>query len=155
VLDGRLAPRRGVPLGREPVAYVLLGLSAILAHVDGELIRGREGRGIAAGFLREGLHLLPSLGEALRGVEVGEPPIALRARALEQGVDVAADEDGRARALRGAGDHDRLAQVELVDLDRGALLRPETHQDVEVALEDAPALLEGDAHRVEFARVPA
>src|SRR5262249_60510420 len=101
------------------------------------------------------LYLLPSLREALRRIEVGQPAVALRACALEHGIDVAADEDGRTRALRGAGDHDGLAQVELVDLDGGALLRPQAHQDVEVTLEDAAALLEGHAHRGELARIPA
>src|SRR6185503_20644776 len=85
----------------------------------------------------------------------GQPAVPHRAGPLQHRVDVAADEDGRPRALHGAGHHHRLPQVELVDLEGDALLGPEAHQDVEVALELPAALLERHAHRVELARVPA
>jgi len=58
-------------------------------------------------------------------------------------------------ALDRARHHDRLAQVELVDLEGDALFGPQAQEDVQVALEDAAALLERHAHGVELARVPA
>src|SRR3989449_9483147 len=154
VLDRRLAPRRDVPLGRQPVAHRRLRLGARDPDEDRELVGAGERSGIAAGLAREAEDLLPRLRVGLRRVEVRQPAVALRRHALEHGVDVAADEDRWPRALHGFRTHDRLAQVELVDLEADAILRPEPREDLEVALEQSPPLLEGDADRVELARVP-
>ncbi len=112
-------------------------------------------RGIAARLAREADDLLPRPPVALRRVEVRQPAVAAGGHAPEHGVDVAADEDGRTRLLDRARAHHGLAQVELVDLEAHALLRPEAGEDVEVALEEPAPLLERHAHRVELARVPA
>src|SRR4030067_388414 len=56
---------------------------------------------------------------------------------------------------RRARHHHGLAQVQLVHLEAHAGLGPEARQDVQVALEEAAALLERHADRVELARVPA
>src|SRR6058998_3065047 len=141
VLDGGLAPRRHVPLGLEPLAHGRLGLGARAPDVDRELVRAGQRLRITARLARERLDLLPRAAVALRRVEIREPTVALRRHTTQDRVDVAADQNRRAWALHGPWPHDRLAQVELVLLERHALLGPQPREDVEVPLEQAAALL--------------
>src|SRR5262249_58968097 len=80
--------------------------------------------------------------EAFCGVVVGEPSIALGGRALEHGIDVPADQNGRARLLHGFWVEHRTAQPEgwivAVDL----LLGPEPVDDLEALFHDLAALME-------------
>src|SRR5215510_7850729 len=155
VLDRRFAPRGHVPLGLEPAAHRRLGRRARRPDVDRELVRAAERPGIAAGLTREADDLLPRAPVALGRVEVREPAVAARGHALEDRVDVAADQDGRTRLLERTRPHHGLAQAVLVDLERDAVLGPQAREDVEVALEEPAAPLEGHADRVELPRVPA
>src|SRR5439155_24549070 len=154
VLDRRLAPGRHVPLGLEPATHRRLGRLARAPDVDRELVGAGQGHRVAPGLAREPDDLFPRLPVALGRVEIGQPAVALRGDAPEHGVDVAADEDRRARPLEGSRHHDRLAQVELVGLQRDARLGPETREDLEVPLEEPAALLERHADGVELSRVP-
>src|SRR5262245_6458910 len=142
VLDGRFAPGGHVPLRLEPVPHGRFRLRARTPHVDGELVGARERFGIAPGLARETEDLVPGAPVALRRVEVGQPTVPAGGRPPEHGVDVAPDQDGRARLLNRARPHHRLAQVELVDLEAHPSLRPEAREDVEVALEEPAPLLE-------------
>src|SRR5206468_10955350 len=92
---------------------------------------------------------------ALRRIEVSQPAVAASRDALEDRVHVAADQDRRARALGRPRQHPGLAQIELVDLQRDAVVRPEARENLEVPLEEPAAALERDAHGVELPRVPA
>src|SRR5439155_195666 len=83
---------------------------------------------VSPGLTGETDDLLPRASIALRRVEVGEPPVAARGHALEHGIDVAADQYGRPRALARARPHHGLAQVVLVDLQRHAVFRPEPRE---------------------------
>src|SRR5215475_2233518 len=110
---------------------------------------------MAAGLTGERDDLVPRAAVALGRVEVGQPAVAPSRDALEDGVDVTPDQDRRARALDRPWQHARLAQIELVGLQRYAVVRPQARENVEVPLEEPPAALERDTHGVELARVPA
>src|SRR5215813_3966696 len=144
-----------VPLRREPLAQGRPGLSAGAADQDGELVGAGERGRIAAGLACEADDLGPRPGVALRRLEVGQPAVTFGGHALEHRVHVAADDDGRARALRRPRAHDGFAQVELVGLERHPVLGPEPDEDLEVALEEPAPLPERHAHCVELAGVPA
>src|SRR5436190_6608990 len=134
VLDRRLAPGGDVPLRLEPSAHRRLGLLAGAADVDRELVGACERLRVAPGLAGEAHDLLPRLPVALGRVEVGEPAVAHPGDAPEDGVHVAADEDGRAGLLYGTGPHDGLAQIELVHAESHAVLGPQAGQDLEVPL---------------------
>jgi len=82
-------------------------------------------------------------------------PSPLVGDALQDGVDVAADQMGGRGRLRRARPHHGLAQVVLVDLERDAILGPEPREDVEIALEEPAAALERHATAFKLTRVPA
>src|SRR5581483_835169 len=103
----------------------------------------------------EALDLLPGALEAVRRVEVGQPAVAVAGDAAEHGVDVAADQDRRARLLHGVRQHARIAQVELVELQPHLVLGQQAGEDLQVAVHDPAALFEVDAHGAELAGVPA
>ena len=67
--------------------------------------------GILAGLRREISDLVPGLLEGVGTVEIGEPTVAGGRRALQDLVDIAADEDRHARLLIGLGIHDRGGNV--------------------------------------------
>ena len=152
---GGIAPAGEIPLGGEPFHHRGLDVLARPADVDRELVETHQPVGVLAGALGEAADLVPGADEALGGIVIGEPAIAGDGGALEHAVDIAADQDRRARRLHRLGRHHRLAQL-IGRVGRGdRILLPEAGQDLQIPVHHVAPLVERHADGVELALVPA
>ena len=148
----RVAPGRIIPLLAEPFHHRPLDRRARRPDIDRQLVGIEQARRILPRLLGIAAHLGPGFGETFGRVEISQPA-AIERRALEDAVDIAADQHHRqARRLgRHVGAAQPVRRVFAVDL----LLGPQPAQDLEVAVHDPAALVERHADRVELALVPA
>src|SRR6266571_8307754 len=146
-VHGRFRPRRVVPFGLQPVLHRRLDLVA-RADADRQLVGGGQFVRIAPGLLGVAAHACPRAGETLDRVIIREPAVALRRRALEHGVDVAADQDRRSRLLHRFRLQHCAAQIVRRIFAGDPLLAPQPGDDLEALLHQLAAPVEIGAHGI-------
>src|SRR5262245_52808151 len=147
----RFAPRGEIPFLAEPFHHPALDGLAGLADIDRQLRGVEQLVGVLSAFLGEAADLVPRLGEAFGPIEIGQPAVTADGCALEDAIDISADEDRRIWFLHRLGIHDAGRDVVARELAADRVLGPEAFEDVEVLVHDLAALLERHADCVELA----
>src|SRR5262245_3749253 len=129
---GRFAPSGKIPFLAQPFHHPALDGLAGLADEDRQLRGVEELVRVLSAFLCEAADLVPRLGEAFGPIEIGQPTVAADGCALEDAIDISADQDRRIWFLHRLGIHDAGRDVVARELAAHRVLGPEAFEDVEV-----------------------
>src|SRR3984893_14104698 len=138
---GRFAPSGKIPFLAQPFHHPALDGLAGLADEDRQLRGVEELVRVLSAFLCEAADLVPRLGEAFGPIEIGQPAIAAEGCALEQAIDISADQDRRIWFLHRLGIHHAGRDVVARELAADRVLGPEAFEDIEVLVHDLAARL--------------
>src|SRR5262249_4355464 len=121
----RFAPSGEIPFLAEPFHHPAFNGLAGLADIDRQLRGVEQLVRVFSAFLGEAADLAPRLGEAFGAIEIGQPAVTADSCALEDTIDISADQDRGIWFLHWLGIHDAGRDVVARELAADRVLGPE------------------------------